>query len=255
MSRQARRQRQPGPFKRLSRRLRLAFYHWRHGPGFTYHGIPISIPDEIPFGMKRRVIRGRYEEPERRLVERFLDRAQPVIEVGGSLGVLSAYIGHRLLPHVPYVIVEANSRIVETCRANARAGRGPDGQVTVVNAALAYGASEVSFPVDDNIHGNRLGSDGPDMVTVPAHTLSDLRTMLGSPAGSFTLVMDIEGYEFDAFENDREALAACTLAIVETHPSLFSERGKTLEDFLDLVRSSGFEVLARDGESFAFGRT
>ena len=246
------------PLKDLSRRLRLALYHWRHGPGFTYHGIPIAIPDEIPFSIKRQLMERRYEEPERRLVERFLDPALPLVEVGGSLGVLSAYIGRRLLPEAPYLVVEANSRIVETCRANARTGRGPDGRLTVMNCALAYGASEVSFPVSDNIHGNRLGSVSgarPQMITVPAHTLADLRRLLDQRPGPFSLVMDIEGYEYDVFGNDGATLKDCALAIVETHPPLFAERGKTLEDFLDLVRGNGFEILARDGASFAFGRT
>lgn len=237
----------------LSRRARLAWYHWRHGPGFRYHGIPISIPDEIPYGIKRQLMQGTYEEPERRLVERFVDPALPLLEVGGSLGVLSAFIGRKLNPRTPFLVVEANCRIVEACRANARAGRGPDGRVTVLNCALAYGASEVSFPVEDNVHGNRLGSTGGQMVTVPARTLSDLRTELGE-AGPFTLVMDIEGYELDVFERDGETLRTCALAIVETHPPHFAERGKSLDDFLALARGLGFEILAQDGVSYAFGR-
>lgn len=241
-------------FKSLSRRARLAWYHWRHGPGFRYHGLPISLPDEIPYGIKRQLMKGTYEEPERRLVERFVDPTLPLIEVGGSLGVLSAFIGRKLEPHTSYLIVEANSRIVETCRANARTGRGPDGRVAVVNAAMAYGTSEVSFPVEDNVHGNRLGSTGAHMVTVPARTLSDLRAELGEP-GPFTLVMDIEGYEFDVFERDGESLRACALAIVETHPGLFAERGRSLDEFLGLVRSLGFAILAQDGVSYAFGRS
>lgn len=247
-----------GPIKRLTRRLRLAFYHWRHGPGFSYHGIPIAIPDEIPFGIKKQLMRNRYEEPERRLIERFVDPAQPLIELGGSLGVLSAYTGRRLAPETPFLVVEANPRIVEACRTNARAGRGPDGRLTVMNCALAYGASEVSFPVGDNVHVNRLSAVRPDRqqtATVPAHTLAELRRELDDRAGPYTLVMDIEGSEYDVLVNDREALKSCALAIIETHPHLFAERGKTLDDFLDLARDNGFDILAQDGNTFAFHRT
>lgn len=243
------------PLKDVSRRLRLALYHWRHGPGFAYHGIPISIPDEIPFSIKRQLMQGRYEEPERRLVERFINPTLPLIEVGGSLGVLSAFIGRKLHPRTPYLVVEANTRIIETCRANARTGRGPDGRVTVMNCALAYGASEVSFPVDDNIHANRLNGTAQETITVPAHTLAALRQMLDPGPDPFTLVMDIEGYEFDVFETDGETLRECKLAIVETHPGLFAERGRSLDGFLALVRDLGFEILAQDGVSYAFGRT
>lgn len=246
-----------GPVKELSRAVRLALYHWRNGPGFDYHGIPISIPDGIPYSIRKQLMQGRYEEPERRLIERFLDPAQPLIELGGSLGVLSAYIGRRLLPETPYLVVEANTRVVEACRHNARTGRGAEGKLTVMNCALAYGASEVSFPVSDHVHVNRLdGASQRDleMITVPAHTLAALRAMLDDRPGRFTLVMDIEGSEYDVFTNDREALRDCTLAIVETHPHFFAERGKTLEEFLELTRANGFAVAGQDGNSFAFHR-
>ena len=241
------------PWKALTRRLRLALYHWRKGPGFDYHGIRIELPDHIPFGMCRQLMQGRYEEPERRLVEKFMDPVLPVIEIGGSLGVLSSFIGSRLTPRTPFLVVEANSRIIGTCLTNARAGRGPCGLLTVINAALAYGTREIAFPVSDQIHANRIGADGPDMRVVPAKTLAQLREQLGEP-GPFTLIMDVEGYEFEAFENDQGALASCSLAIVETHPGVFEAQGKTLDQFLDLVFSQGFEVLARDGTSYAFGR-
>lgn len=250
--------RRRGPIKRLTRRIRLAIYHWRFGPGFNYHGIPIAIPEEIPFGIKKQLMQGRYEEPERRLIERFVDPKQPMVELGGSLGVLSAYIGRKLAPETPFLVVEANPRIIEACTANARAGRGPDGRLTVMNCALAYGASEVSFPVGDNVHVNRLSGarrDVQETATVPAHTLAEFRRALDERPGSFTLVMDIEGSEFDVFANDREVLESCALAIVEAHPYLFVERGKSLEDFLDLVHGAGFHTLARDGNTFAFQRT
>ena len=246
-----------GPFKELSRAVRLAFYHWRNGPDFDYHGIKIHIPDDIPFSIRKQLMQGRYEEPERRLIERFLDPAQPLIELGGSLGVLSAYTGRRLLPETPYLVVEANTRVVEACRRNARTGRGPAGRVTVMNCALAYGVKEVSFPVSDHVHVNRLDAilqKQLETMTVPAHTLAELRGMLDDRPGPFTLVMDIEGAEYDVFTNDRAALGQCTLAVVETHPHFFAERGKTLDDFLALARDNGFAVAAQDGNSFAFQR-
>jgi len=242
-----------GPLKRLTRVLRLKLYHSLHGAGFRYHGIPITVPDEIPFGIKKQLMRGRYEEPERRLVERFLDPAVATIELGGSLGVLSAFIGSRLKPETPYLIVEANPRVLDTCRTNARTGRGT-GQVEVLHGALAYGGDTVEFPIDDNVHVNRVGSTKGGTVSVPASTLAGFVEQLAGHGQPYALVMDIEGAEFDVFLNEPEAFAACSLAIVETHPHLFAERGKTVADFLELVRKAGMRVLAQDGISYAFGR-
>ncbi len=245
------------PVKAISRALRLSLYHWLNGPGFRYHGIPISIPDEIPFAIKKQLMRGGYEEPERRLVDRFLDPAMPVIELGGSLGVLSAFISSKLLPQTPYVIVEANPKLVETCRQNAERGRGSHRRPIVVHCAIAYGVPEVSFPVTDNVHGNRVGGGAPDLhdVSVTARTLADIYETIAPQSGDFSLVMDIEGSEFDVFLNDPDVLANCKLAIVETHPQVFLQRGKTLADFLDLARAAKMEILAQDRDTFAFGRS
>lgn len=244
-----------GPIKRFTRSLRLRLYHRLHGAGFRYHGIPISIPDEIPFGIKKQLMRGRYEEPERRLVERFLDPALPVIELGGSLGVLSAFIASKLSAATPYLIVEANPRVLDSCRINARTGRGVGATVEVLHAALAYGGDSVEFPIDDNVHVNRVGGTKGGTVSVPANTLAGFRKLVATEGQPFTLVMDIEGAEFDVFLNEPETFATCALAVVETHPHLFAERGKTVADFLELVRKAGMRTLAQDGISYAFGRT
>lgn len=236
--------------KEFTRRIRLAWYHFRHGPGYRYHGLSVDIPDEMAFAFKRQLMQGEYEEPERRLVDRYLDPAVPAIELGGSLGILSAYVGHKLAPSTPYRVIEANPHIVEICRNNANRSR--QGQpVEVVNAAVAYGSDTVSFAASPNVHISRVASGtSQGNVTVPATTLArEVDTLSGG--GPYSLVMDIEGMEWDVFENEPEVLSRCAVAIVEFHPDVFNAAGNSVEGFFALAERAGLQVLTIDGNSAA----
>ncbi|MGE0233298.1 MAG: FkbM family methyltransferase [Flavobacteriaceae bacterium] len=243
------------PIRDGLRRIRLARYLARNGGRFVYHGIRVSIPPEVNFAMKKQVMRGSYEEPERQLIERHLDPSLPVIELGGSLGILSAYVNRMLRPGVRYTIVEGNGALIETCRENAASTR-PDGPLTVIHAACAYGGDTVTFTESQNTLGNRVDSrarDGETLVSVPARTLSSLTGE--ETKGGYTLIMDIEGGELDVMEQDGGAFADCRLAIVEIHPGAFRERGRSESDFLKLAARAGLQPIERLGASIAFARS
>lgn len=242
-----------GWFKRWTRHLRLARYLRRHGGNFDYHGIPVTVPERVPFAIKKKIIRGEYEEPERQLISRYLRRDLPLVELGGSLGIVSAFANLIVDPHLPYVIVEANSGLIEICRANASASGSP-ARIEVVHAACAYHVPEVSFLVSDNIHGNRIAQTGTDRcATVPALTLAAIvEPRIGT--APYSLIMDIEGAEWDVFENDEDVLRRCALAIIELHPEVFEERGGSVARFTEMAHAIGLNLTEQVGNSYAFLR-
>jgi len=243
-----------GFFKRLSRNLRERGYLRRQG-GYRFCGLDVSVPDDAPFSIKKSLMEGTYEEPERQLIETFLRRDLPVIELGGSLGFISAFVDHRLAPDVPYVVVEANAHLLETCRRNAQSGRGA-GATQVLHAACAYGAPTISFMVSDHAHASRLAEaeDAPEnVVTVPAVTLSDLVKRHAND-GPYSLIMDIESGEWDVLEHDGGAFAQCDHAIIEIHPAIFRKQGRTVERFMEMTREAGLKVVGQIGQSYAFAR-
>jgi hypothetical protein len=85
---------------------------------------------------------------------------------------------------------------------------------------------------------------------VPRSSLGDILRENGL-ASRYALVVDIEGAEFDLFENDRAALSRCTFAIVEIHPVSFTERGRRTAEFHRLVDEAGFEIVDRIGNVLA----
>ncbi|MCU0832210.1 MAG: FkbM family methyltransferase [Rhizobiaceae bacterium] len=244
------------PLKQRYEQLRLALYHRRHGPGFRYHGVPVIVPDGLKFSFKRLLIQGKYEEPERRLIDRFIDPALPVLELGGALGIVSAYVGSRLKPETPCRIVEANPHIIEVCRTNANSAR-QGAKSEVVHAAIGYDGPSIRFEANPNVHVSRAAdaqnAASPHMVEVATTTLAKEADALAS-IGPYTLIMDIEGMELDVFLHDAAALARCALAIVEIHPKLFAARGTSAQAFLDLVTAAGMKVAATDGNSLALIR-
>ncbi|MGL4406628.1 MAG: FkbM family methyltransferase [Notoacmeibacter sp.] len=243
-------------FKNRFDNARLAFYHFRHGPELRYHNIPVTVPDGLKFSFKRLIFQGKYEEPERRLIDRFLDPSVPVLELGGSLGIVSAYVGSLISPSTPYRIIEANPSVVTTCQLNANAAR-TGIKAEVVNAAIAYGVESIAFDANPNVHISRVvdsqNAHTTTIINVRATTLGAEAKTLASD-GAFTAIIDVEGMELDIFEHDVAALQNCKLAIVEFHPEIAAQRGLSPDYFFDLVAKAGFKTAAADGNSYAFVR-
>lgn len=228
-----------GPIKEWIRKQRLAAYHLRHGPGFDYHGATVQLDDWVPFSFKRLLMRGQYEEAERQLIERYLDPSLPVVEFGGSLGVVSAYVGSRINADTPHTIVEANGTIAQTCQRNANASR-HDVQSEVITAALAYGTDSVSFDVSENFHISKLASEPGSGNLVPATSLEKVVSQT-APEGDYSLIIDVEGAEFDLFLQEPHMFKRCALAIVEYHPHEFAASGRSEKEFWSLVDKAGME--------------
>lgn len=238
------------PLKELSRALRLKFYHWRNGPGFDYHGCHIELPDHIPFAFKRQLMQGVYEEAERELIEKFLDPQLPVIELGGSLGVVSAFVGSRLAADTPYRIVEANPVVLPILERNANSTR-KGRKSEIIHRAVAYGKETVSFAVSENVHISRVGGNNPSRtVEIKTTTLAGEVAALGADM-RYTLIMDVEGSEWDVLQFDRAAFACCDLAIIEFHPPVFADAGNSTEGFMAMVRAAGMEIVAQTQNTIA----
>ncbi|MCV0397599.1 MAG: hypothetical protein K5872_20515 [Rhizobiaceae bacterium] len=109
-------------FRDFFRRRRVARHLAEHGPVFDYHGLTVTVPPEAGLSAMNALIRGKYERDEAALILKHLPSDQPVIELGGSLGVVSKLAASRLAPGTPHLIVEANEDLLPACRANAGEG-------------------------------------------------------------------------------------------------------------------------------------
>jgi FkbM family methyltransferase len=242
-------------FRDFFRRRRLARHRWRHGDRFLYHGLEVRVPEQAGLGVANALLRGKYERDEATMIMKHLPADLPVIELGGSLGVISRLIRSRLGAEVPHLVVEANPDLIETCRFNAAQGAAP-GRTIVVNAAIYHDGPLARFRVGRDIHSNALAGREPDagrVIEAKAVTLADLHRQLGAPA-EVVLVSDIEGAEYAVFERESAILAHLRLAIVEIHPGVFAGMGASEADFLALAATAGLVPVDRQGDVIVLAR-
>lgn len=235
-------------FRDFFRRRRVARHLAAHGPLFDYHGLDVTMPQSAGLAAMNALLRGKYESEEAALIAKHLPPDLPVIELGGSLGVVSRLIRSRLAPATRHLVVEANPDLIDACSRNALANAAP-GATEVLNAALFHGGPEARFRIGEETHSNALDSGGNAgrVVAVPAVTLKDLHERIGSPS-EFALVADIEGAEFALFEKDAETLAKAALAIVELHPKEYAKAGRSEGEMAGLIAKAGFRTAERQAD-------
>tara|TARA_B100000073_G_scaffold164939_1_gene136541 strand:+ start:502 stop:1188 length:687 start_codon:yes stop_codon:yes gene_type:complete len=224
-----------------------------NGDNYKFAGFDISIPNDTAFNLKYSIIRNRYEESEQKLINKYLIPDTNVIELGGSLGLVSKLITNILNSESIFVTIEANPNIISYCKKNIYLKRRSH-TTFVENFAIAYGTDKIKFHISEDVSCSRVANNElVENIEIPACTLATIANKyLGDK--SFTLVMDIEGGELDVFKYDREILKNCGLAIVEVHSQIIDGNGFKEEDFLGLARDVGLFPIDKDGSVYALRR-
>jgi len=239
--------------------LQMRFYLWLRGlftgqpETFSPHGIPVWVPTRIHPGLRYGLSRNwGYEEPEVRLVRKHIPPGSNVLELGGSLGIVSASIRNRIGPTARHVIVEACQSLIPICRANASIGAAP-GSVEIVEAAVAYSHSPtVQFQPGVSALQGQLSTNPQEGVATPAVTLSQLAKRM--PAGTFAMVCDIEGAEKGLILNEREVFSRVEILILEVHPHLFPEGAADSSRLVEELERRGLQLHESDSNVYCFKR-
>ena len=237
----------------LSRKLRLAAHRLRNGDRFRVHGVTVTVPPQVDPEVRDLLVRGRpYEDPEARFVAAYLTPGMNVVELGGSIGVVSALVRARIGSSATHLIVEANPMLAKVCAINAAVGADP-GRSTVICAAIDYsGAPEVAFASGHNAHTGHLATSGEAGFTVPTTTLAAVASNL--PAGNFALICDIEGAEAGMLSAERETLKRVALIVLETHPAAYGAGDTTKDSIIADLTAQGFALLGSADDVICLGR-
>lgn len=234
------------------RKRRLQRHLAQHGWVFPFHGRDVTIPPGSELAVANALMKGKYEAEEARLITKHLPTDRPVLELGGSLGVISGLIGSRLEQGVAHLIVEANPSLIETCQKNA--GRTLS---RVTCKAVSYDGPVARLEINSNPHASMLSSAGsasPNIVEVEAATLAQLWQEMGQPQ-NFTLVADIEGGEVAMVEQDMQTLAQAGLVIVELHPHLHPEGSKIISRIQEQMAEHGFCVVEQAADVYVWQKS
>jgi FkbM family methyltransferase len=232
----------------IARDKLIQFLHKRPGGLARVEGCRFRVSD-LEENVRVPLLMNEYEKEEREAVKRFLNRSLPVIELGGSLGVVSCVINKRLAHPEKHVVVEADPNIVPKLTANRELNAC---KFEILNCALAYDADEVAFAISHDTRGGGIYVQGTGHVTVRTVTLQKLAQERGF--SRFTLVCDIEGSEVDLVAREKDLLAsAVDTFILETHPKVSG--AERVAAMLRDLKSLGFETADANTGTFVFKNT
>jgi FkbM family methyltransferase len=182
-----------------------------------------------------------YELPERRAVVRYLRRDLPVVELGGSIGVVACVTNKLLKDQTAHLVVEANPLAIPYLERNKQLNRC---KFEIMNRAVAYGSNTVTFRPSSDMCGNSVTTAGDENpVTIPTAQLRDLLHHRGF--SRFNLVCDIEGMEYDLVRNEADVLKRADTIIIETHARLIGK--DKLSSMMIRLQELGFRVIEETG--------
>jgi FkbM family methyltransferase len=230
--------------------LKLEIYRRGRNREVTLDGCCFDLRGLPNSAMKLELLTGRYEQPERDAVRRYIRPEWQVVELGGCIGVVSC-ITNKLLNHPElHVVVEANPLSIRFLENNAAANQC---SFKVLNRALAYGKDAVTFIPTTDFWGNSIDQTGgrDAAVTVPATSLAQV--LREERFETFALICDIEGYEYDLVTHEEEALKKAALIILELHPHRLGE--DKVRSLLSKLTQLGFTTLDRSGSVVVLSKT
>jgi Protein-L-isoaspartate(D-aspartate) O-methyltransferase (PCMT) len=213
------------------------------------------------FGVKRVLKLGEYELDERRLLSNILQPGDVVVEMGGSIGILTAIIAEKVGSSGFVTSVEASVKLAEYSRTWLESGN----NVRVL-VGFGFPVWELKHPIEIQKFEEKWGSMSGRLTfrtgrsagragsNEPSHAVYDLRKL--SEYGKrppTTLVVDIEGSERIICSQKPEFPQSLRNLLIELHPDIYGSNTK--EEIVRRIEEEGFRKLANQGNVFLFTRS
>ena len=226
---------------------------------FRFHGSTIHAPHAVVRpSLQASLFWGIYESAEVRFVQRHLGRSLDVIELGASIGAVSCVIRSVLPAARRVVCVEADPVLASLATENLHRNAG-SAPFDVVNRAIDYtgaGEGEATFARrDQSTSGALVGLHGGETETfaVRRTTVASLAREYG--LREYALVSDIEGAEAGLIASAPESLDGCRQIIIELHDTEWQGHRWRVEDLIQHLVGSRFELIDQHGPVCYFERS
>ena len=234
----------------LKRRFIADKYSKKYKNIFFIDGIKFFVPISVEPNIRYILAKGRgYEVDEIRFLKRILRTGMNVIELGGSIGIVSGIVRNIIGPDSKHIIVEANSELISICKHNANPKATTFG-TEVICKALAYSVKDkVGFKKGTNSHTGRLCNTGEnadqEIDKIELHTL--VKKL--SDTDSYVLICDIEGAEYDMFRIEaKDTFKNLSFAVIGMRSRIYKSLGLKEDEFFNILSSKGLQILDRSGD-------
>jgi len=232
--------------------------NWCYGRSLELRGNVVRIDgctfsldsDAITTRSKSKFMFGQYEKPERQAVDQFLNPSLPVVEFGGSIGVVSCLTNRRLEHPRSHVVVEANPALVPVLIRNRDLN---NCEFVILPRMIGYNGQVGTFFADNEnfVIGTGVSSDSSSLQRLEVATI-DLRSILDQYGFQrCTLICDIEGGESDLLRYEAEVLKnRVETIILEVHEWSLG-KNRVAEMFSEL-RDLGFKEVLSQLDTYVF---
>lgn len=191
---------------------------------------------------------GHYEPQDTALVRSLLRPAMTFVDVGANWGYYTLLAAHLVGARGRVISFEPDPRLFPILQENVR--RNELTNATALQVAAANEAGTLTLAGFDE-HSERRGlsklvevedEDG-NFFRVQAKTVDSVLDKFGVDAVDF-LKMDIEGAEELALQGMHDGLARHRYKriLLEVHPSILAERGRTVRHVTDLLVQAGYRA-------------
>lgn len=237
-------------------RMLTNYWHYDHywegrllellGNRARIEGVLVDVSNaRIPTKDKAALLKRTYEAGERALLP-LIPATLPVIELGGSIGVLACLTNRRMASPEQHLVLEADPDLIPVLERNRALNAG---KFSIINAAIAYGAPTVRFYRQAKFLAGSITQPTDHYVEVAAVTLSDLARRASFE--QFALICDIEGAEAELIERDADCLRRqVAWLIIEHHRRIVGD--ERLRGLHDRLHDCGLDVVQESARSVCY---
>jgi FkbM family methyltransferase len=213
-------------------------------------------PKQVNRKMVASIFWGFYESAEIRFVEKYVDGTRDVLELGGSIGVVSSHIASKLQHGKKLISVDANPMLVELIESNVKNHLKRGANAWVENCAISYFTDTVELVITDNNTETQVVKEparNGSRIVVRACTMESI--VNANHLTEFAVVCDIEGSEIEILLNEGEILQRCSQLIIELHDTCYQQINYSVQDLVELIQGRhGFDLIEHHGPVYYFIR-
>ena len=208
------------------------------------------------FGIKLSLKKGEYEGPERNLLKPYNLIGKTIIEMGGSIGILTAVLGNKVGKKGKVISIEASKKISTYSRSWLEKN---DNTKVITSFGFPLGKVKgtvdiINFDESGNIlQGHVLYPINPDG-QIHNDLVYDIQKIVCIFKIQPTiLVCDIEGSEKIILDQKPDFPSTIKLILIELHPALYGESNKL--EIINRIIAEEFIMKANEGNIFLFERS
>ena len=210
------------------------------------------------FGVKLGLKNGSYEAPERNLIKQIDLKGEQIIELGGSIGILTAILAHKIGSSGRIISVEASNKLSDYSRIWLQKNK----IISVVTgfAFPVYSLKKLINVVNFDESGSNLtgivefqSESSNKLIQDNNENIYDIQKLCNQYKINPTfLVIDIEGSERILVEQKPDFPSSIHLILIELHPWIYGE--EIQEKIIEVIIREGFIIAAKASDSFLFKR-